>query len=47
MKTIVEKLPATGPVSRTAAWNNEPATIVCLGLALAVLVLAFRIASVL
>jgi len=47
MKTSVEKRPAARPVSQTAAWSNEPVTIVCLGLVLAVLVLAFRIASVL
>jgi hypothetical protein len=31
---------------RVVTWNNQPATIVCAGLLLAILTLAFRIASV-
>jgi hypothetical protein len=37
---------AAKPHSRAITWNNQPTAIVCAGLMLAILALAFRIASV-
>ena len=47
MKTSVESASATEPGSQAVTWGREPATIVCLGLVLAMLVLGIRIVSVL
>jgi hypothetical protein len=46
-KTTAGRTRAAKQGLQTVAWNNEPLVIVCLGLLLAVLVLASRIASVL
>jgi hypothetical protein len=46
-KPMAGRTRATGQGLQTLAWNNEPVIIVCLGLLLAMLVLASRIASVL
>jgi hypothetical protein len=46
-KTMAGKTRAARQGLQTVAGNNEPLIIVCLGLLLAVLVLASRIASVL
>ena len=45
-KPIAGNGAAVKPHARAATWNNQPTTIVCAGLLLAILALAFRIASV-
>jgi hypothetical protein len=45
-KPIAGSVAAAKPHSRAVTWNNQPATIVCAGLMLAILALAFRIATV-
>jgi hypothetical protein len=45
-KPIAGNVAAAKPDSRAVTWNNQPTTIVCAGLMLAILALAFRIASV-
>jgi hypothetical protein len=45
-KPVVGNVAAVKPLARVVTWNNQPATIVCGGLLLAILALAFRIASV-
>jgi hypothetical protein len=45
-KPIAGNGAAVKPDARAVTWNNQPTTIVCAGLMLAILALAFRIASV-
>jgi hypothetical protein len=45
-KPIPGNAAAAKPYARAVTWNNQPTTIVCAGLMLAILALAFRIASV-
>ncbi|MDB5513574.1 MAG: hypothetical protein JWQ17_332 [Tardiphaga sp.] len=45
-KPVAGNVAAVKPHSRAVTWNNQPTTIVCAGLMLAILALAFRIASV-
>jgi hypothetical protein len=45
-KSVAGSVAAVKPPLRAATWNNQPTTIVCAGLMLAILALAFRIATV-
>lgn len=44
-KSRAGKVAAMKPRRRAGAWNHEPAMLVCAGLALALVALALRIAS--